>query len=252
MRFPPFLRIAAALLLIICSALMTGVAHAGQITCAANWWFTPAPYQAEVTQALWPSHGLPYPAFCQELYFQGEIVAGDYEKLETSVNANHPYLAKMYIASPGGDLVEAMKIGRLIRKYLIEVEAPTVLPSGGGGLLRAISDKPFVSAFPASYLCKAGPDCLCASACAIIWLASVERKGRIGIHRHHFSNHTAFGSLSSSDAFAVYAKRSAELKSFLLEMETTQYVVDKVFSTGSGEIVWFDHFDGQRSPSFAE
>jgi hypothetical protein len=57
------------------------------------------------------------------LYLEGEILPGDFEKLK-NVIVNNDGARDIYLASPGGDLSEAMKIGRLIRSLKISTTAP--------------------------------------------------------------------------------------------------------------------------------
>src|SRR5262245_8350862 len=54
---------------------------------------------------------------CQGYLLRGEIAKGDYEKVVKSLIYPWTYMFKL--VSPGGDVDEALKIGRLFRKYLI-------------------------------------------------------------------------------------------------------------------------------------
>lgn len=107
---------------------------------------------------------------CERLWISGEIVSGDALKFAQIVEKNASSLKGVMLSSEGGLPQEAMKIGRIVRDKGLYTEAPaTVARNGvlGGG--RA--------------LCK-GAECVCASACFLIWTAGVERHGdRIGIHR---------------------------------------------------------------------
>jgi hypothetical protein len=47
------------------------------------------------------------------------------------LSKNHPFLYTFMITTPGGDVVEAMKIGVMFRKYLIYVRGPTGVPQIG-------------------------------------------------------------------------------------------------------------------------
>lgn len=108
---------------------------------------------------------------CETLWVSGEIVSGDALKFAQIAEKNASSLKGVMLSSEGGLPQEAMKIGRIVREKGLFTEAPaTVARRGvlGGG------DKP---------LCK-GAECVCASACFLIWTAGVERHGdRIGIHR---------------------------------------------------------------------
>src|SRR5258708_31112436 len=60
----------------------------------------------------------------------GPISKGDYDKVVTLLRANHPFLSDFVLVSLGGDVDEALKIGRLFRKYLVGTGAPVQLPDG--------------------------------------------------------------------------------------------------------------------------
>jgi hypothetical protein len=68
---------------------------------------------------LWPSGFRPVPGMCQEAFLHGEIVKGDYEKLKAFYRKNHNVLNVFYLYSSGGDVLEAIKIGRLMRTFLM-------------------------------------------------------------------------------------------------------------------------------------
>src|ERR1035437_5931234 len=51
----------------------------------------------------------------RSLIIEGEIESGDYEHFLKVVKDNQGKLADVYLLSPGGDFVEAMKIGRAMR-----------------------------------------------------------------------------------------------------------------------------------------
>src|ERR1700722_13460451 len=58
------------------------------------------------------------------LVFSGEIVPGDYERLLARISSDeNRYLSqnKLILASDGGDVSEAMKVGRLVKSLFSEV-----------------------------------------------------------------------------------------------------------------------------------
>src|SRR5271167_2215859 len=67
---------------------------------------------------------------CFRGYLNGQIRKGDYEEIAALLKDNHPRLGEFDLNSPGGDIDEAIKIGRLFRKYLISTVAPSQLPGG--------------------------------------------------------------------------------------------------------------------------
>ena len=141
----------------------------------------------------------------------------------------------VFLASSGGDVIEAMKIGKLIRKARISTRAPTfwVWPDGSTsnqhtclvvGIDKKISED----------------DCNCDSACFIIWAAGVYRYGNIlGLHRPRFSK-TYFSGLSSSAAKKKYEEMTEIVRNYLSEMNIPTPVIEKMFSYGSDTIHYLD------------
>jgi hypothetical protein len=148
-------------------------------------------------------------------------------------------LNNVVLVSPGGDVDEALKIGRLFRKYLISTIAPTDL---GGG-----------STYLSAPECK-GQNCgTCASACALIWFGGVERTGTVGAHRPQINDAT-FAGLSPADASNRYRRLLARITAYLEEMEVPNSITEAMVATSSGDIRWVDAIDDnlQRPPSTAE
>jgi len=88
---------------------------------------------------LYPSGRLPNPDGCRSaILLKGAILPGDGERFAKLLRQSHPFLSSVMLWSPGGSVEDAMKIGRLIRKGLIDTEAPsgtsarTVFPWGFG------------------------------------------------------------------------------------------------------------------------
>lgn len=61
---------------------------------------------------------------CSVGYIRGEIEPGDYEKVLGFYRDNHPFLHHFKLQSRGGDVEEAIKIGRLLRSYQVTAEGP--------------------------------------------------------------------------------------------------------------------------------
>ena len=56
--------------------------------------------------------------------FEGRIQTGDFETVKNFIAGNNR-VVEIYLASPGGDLAEAIKIGRLIRLLKLSTVVPT-------------------------------------------------------------------------------------------------------------------------------
>jgi hypothetical protein len=157
----------------------------------------------------------------------GDIVKGDYEKVATFFDVHRP---KMFaLNSNGGDVDEALKIGRLFRKFLILTLVPTQ-----------------------PWYCS-GEECVCASACALIWFGGIDRGGGVGLHRPR-SRDPKFGKLSPVDATTEYRRELERINAYLDEMEVPKTIIDSMVTTDFSDIRWvYSFLDGLvKPPSIAE
>jgi hypothetical protein len=135
--------------------------------------------------------------------FEGKIVKGDYEKLNelsgelAALWHNNPdryQPINLALFSPGGDVAEAMKIGRLVRALRWMTTAP--------------EDDPGARKWHAGRLKAPEENYMCASACFFIFVAGIDRYSGyrsyvapliLGIHRPYFSD-VELKAMSSKDA----------------------------------------------------
>ena len=189
----------------------------------------------------WPSGVRPSKSTCSTGFISGEIMQGDYEKVVALYRKNHPFMYGFSLVSRGGNVIEAIKIGRFFRKYLLTAEAPMHF---------MISDTD-VFMNPDLPECK-GESCVCASACALIWFGAVERAGSVGLHRPR-TDDPYFRALGPNAAAASYQKILDSVRQYLVEMETPKPVIEEMLSTSSADIRWVDKIDDiTRPPSLAE
>jgi hypothetical protein len=95
---------------------------------------------------------------------EGRIAPGDFVTFAALVLST-PGANVVWLASPGGNLSEALRIGRLIRQLALEVRAPVD------------------GAHPLVHLRDADNN-TCASACFFLYVAGVSRQGSVlGIHK---------------------------------------------------------------------
>lgn len=177
---------------------------------------------------------------CDSGLLRNKIAKGDYEKVESLISSS---TSTFYLVSPGGDVDEALKIGRLFRKHLISTDAPWRLPDGStrpGACLHAGKE-------------YYGQNCTCASACALIWFGGVVRSGTVGLHRPYI-NDPRFSGLPPADASREYRRMLDSVTVYLKEMEVPTSIIESMVNTSSGDIRWVDSvYDGlERPPSIAE
>jgi hypothetical protein len=157
--------------------------------------------------------------FCR---LRGEIKKGDYEKV-SSLFKNYASCVAFEMNYPGGDVDEAMKIGRLFRKYLVSTMA----------IPHSLKDKE--------------EDDPCASACALIWFGGVNRTGKVGLHRP-YTDDPRFKGLSPEEASRSYRQMLSNVTNYLTEIEVPKSIIEIVENTSSGDIHWVS-FRWTGSPS---
>jgi len=159
----------------------------------------------------------------------GKISKGDYEKVLAFVNAHR--ITLVALNSSGGNVDEALKIGRLFRRQLIgTLSAENVSDEADPPPLRHI----------------------CASACALIWFGGVDREGWVGVHRPT-TNDASFRESSPDKASTEYRRELEDIDDYLNEMEVPKSIVELMVNTSSADLSWVDATSGlRRPPSIAE
>jgi hypothetical protein len=169
------------------------------------------------------------------LVLEGKIVPGDYDKLHKflSTKSNYDKInGGVFLASPGGYMDEAMKIGRLIRTLRLSTDAPSGPP---------LSVAKFgESLIHANDLVNPKANYLCTSACFFVYVSGIYRNlnwaGRLGVHRP-----TQFESIAKASSGDAASKSTAwfvreMVKNYLKEMSVPDKYVDLVFSAAPNEI----------------
>jgi hypothetical protein len=152
-------------------------------------------------------HDHPYPT----LVLAGEIVPGDYDRLLEYATRNNVdlHILPITLATPGGDIAEALKIGQLLKSiYATVVVGP-----------------------------KTGP---CASACFILFASAVNRSaipGLVGIHRPYLSKER-FQALSPPQAEKLETGALLAAEDYLHKLRVPSALVDTMFENASSEIHW--------------
>src|SRR5260370_42197985 len=149
------------------------------------------------------------------------------------IRANHPFVRHFNLVSPGGNVDEALKIGRLFRKYLIATVAPSNERVEAGNVVQ--DDVPSLSVGSRD-LCR-GQECTCASACALIWMGGVSRSGAVGLHRPRIDD-PMFSGLPPADASTAYRQVLARIAAYLDDMEVPKSIIESMVATSSSDIRW--------------
>ena len=162
------------------------------------------------------------------LILEGKIVSGDYDRLRNFVGtkSNFDKISNgVFLASPGGSIAEAMKIGRLIRALRLSTDAPSGPPMG--------IPKFGESVIQANNLVAPRTDYLCASACFFVYVSGVYRKlnwvGRLGVHRPVRLEKNSKTLTVDQDLDLTWRVRGA-VKQYLEEMNVPDKYVDLIYS----------------------
>lgn len=154
------------------------------------------------------------------ILIEGPIVKGDFKRFQ--------YLAftfsadTVWLASPGGDLAEAIKIGQLVRRLKMDVWAPDSNKTAWYIMIRVSNPR----------------NNLCASACFFIYAAGTQRFGDIlGVHRPRITeedlkvmtmDQAAFGQVSTSEIASDYLRK----------MGIPDSIIEKANTTKPNDIQW--------------
>jgi len=142
----------------------------------------------------------------------GSIATGDFDAIvaasKSLLRRGHPLWIR--INSRGGNLAEAMKIGRFVRQTLaaVVVEGADATPEPRR----------------------------CYSACALILIGAADRHlihaPMVGIHRPYFAD-AVYAALSPEQARVTYARLEREVRDYLADMGAPGRFVDEMFRTPS-------------------
>jgi hypothetical protein len=168
------------------------------------------------------------------LILEGKIDAGDYVVVRSFLR-NESNFKKItngvFLASPGGNVREALKIGYLIRALQLSTEAPSIPPREK----RAIGSSAFSSGDlnnPQNFQCS--------SACFLIYVAGIERKlnwiGRLGVHQPRLQA-KPIGASEADTKIASIDMRGA-IKVYLDKMDVPSKYLELIYSVPSNDVRW--------------
>jgi len=174
------------------------------------------------------------------ILISGDIEKGDSAKFREIVKRSGLALTRVILRSRGGDVMEAMNIGRDIRKLLLETEGPDIDYDTNQSLAYLGGDHPlcFENGFMgyAGSRFKGTTQCNCASACFLIYVGGAKRlKSYIGIHRVYLDRKD-YGRMSLDDAAKLYKEIKRPLIEYLDEMGVSRRYADIMLQTSSTDM----------------
>ena len=154
---------------------------------------------------------------------EGEIENGDFDKFEALVRLRGMFVHSVAIGSPGGDMMEAMRIGRLVREMRLSTSSALMMVPGKKTKSLFIKDL---------------SNDICASSCFYIFIAGIDRFGHVlGIHRPYLSDED-YKRMNIDDAIEASKFLKTMVKDYFVEMGVSTDYVDRAFSISSNEIEW--------------
>jgi hypothetical protein len=157
---------------------------------------------------------------------EGRIAPGDFVKFASLVLATRGANV-VWLASPGGNLSEALRIGGLIRQLALEVRAPV--------------DR----ARPLVFLQDADNN-TCASACFFLYVAGVNRQGSVlGIHKPALPADEYFA-IGLDGSVAAHRRIEEATATYLEQMGAPARYASLILTTSSREMVWLSPDDIAR------
>lgn len=124
----------------------------------------------------------------------------------------------MNIVSTGGNVHEAIQIGKLIRKLNLAANVPSTANVAPQARVQMCGIASRIARSP----------CTCASACFLIWAGGFSRSGNdIHIHRIAFDS-DYFGSLPPSSASSEYRRGLEGVHRYLQDMEIPESIYERM------------------------
>lgn len=189
----------------------------------------------------------------------GAIVKGDLAKIKkvsaaliTSLPDYATTALHFHLNTPGGDIEEAMKIGRFARDVLASVDSYGNIIVAPGPKSDAFRDNPDYVFLPANVSLTEKSIVRNYSAGILIFYGAVKRSHRdnsdqrlgdykardipvMGLHRPYFEKE-AFATLTPSKAAQAYQNLEKAVRAYLAEMGAPQDLVDRMFKSASTDI----------------
>ncbi|TCD48609.1 hypothetical protein [Chlorobium sp. N1] len=169
--------------------------------------------------------------FPRAVVIEGHIRSGDYEAFLGAVKAGEGRVSRVYVFSPGGSVVEAMKIGMAMRRLELTSVAPAMSPShrprcGGPSGTGPVPDDP--------------KNCTCASAAFFVYIGGVKREGDfLAVHCPYYpeSFHEQRSPERVRSAEALLHEASLR---YMTRMHVPSSIIDQVFSTSPDHLRLLD------------
>jgi hypothetical protein len=162
---------------------------------------------------------------------EGKIERGDAATIQTFLGTNKP--TRLYLASPGGNLIEAMRIGLMIRRLNLS----TIVPS------KPLTNQDYRIALTKYGLSNPRIDYLCGSACFFVFVAGVHRSADemkpplLGIHRPFIPGNDVVALAKNNEIDAAVGLENV-IRDYSIKMDVPEKYVENMFSTPKAKLLW--------------
>lgn len=159
---------------------------------------------------------------------KGTIVSSDFERFKGEIFNSGKDIQNVFIASNGGDVSDAMKIGSLIRNLNLS----TKIPENLNNTIKGCKDYNIEDEY-----------CTCQSACFFIYAGGISRDGDvIGVHRA-FLKEEFQREIDAKKAISISKEINSSVSDYLIEMSVPRTIIDKVLHASSDEVKWISQED---------
>ena len=163
--------------------------------------------------------------------FEGEIEAGDFEKFRNFLDRNN--IVELYLASPGGNVGEALRIGLLTRLLNLS----TIVPSKG------MTNQEFGVLAARHGLKNVKSDYKCTSACFFLFVAGIHRSSDergpalLGIHKPYATEEVR-ERLGGTQTIVAADETRLAITNYLKLMDVPAKYAEDMYSVPKGMIQW--------------
>jgi hypothetical protein len=176
---------------------------------------------------LRPNEKTPFPRLeeipqCLHAELSGKIESGDATRVSRFLDEQQ-HLYNLYLQSPGGNVVDAIQIGRMIRQRFLRTTAHPYSETGRSSEFKCGTQ---------------GKPVCCASACALSYFGGVQWfvGDRLGLHRPTLED---LGDYDYAEAQEHMRRGATLIKNYLEEMEIDEHVYAAMMGTPSNAVsVW--------------
>jgi hypothetical protein len=173
------------------------------------------------------------PSLILGLTIEGDIAQGDSERLVAILGTFGPKIGTIFLYSRGGDLQEAIKIGRTIRRLRLATETAVKFPGEKPACLLPKASKP--------------ENCGCMSACFLAFAGGVWRYGNhLGLHRPYLSRESMLA-ISDLEFERRQEAVSKTIRAYLEEMNIPAELINTMFNRSSRDLYLVDKAEAEDS-----